>query len=455
LTSATAGATCKPQQSLDKTEGKYAGWMQAVLKCTAAHPVKATGTPITVGFLNSQGDPAGSFPDVTAGAEATVDYINNQLGGLGGNPLTGKPGRPIDLKTCFMTITPSSTTSCANQLVSDHPVFIWEGYQFFGQIADPIFQAAHIPVINFSPITVSDFTSPVLLDIAAGGGCVGAHPGLIDFAVYKLKAKNLAIPWANTPPGVECYYDLEKKPVDAINGSLKPTPKGVKVIASVKEDGYPIAAGAPDDSSQAAQILAQNPQVIIFSGQSSDCFNLLSALSNLGWTAKKIPLVFSGACSNVQSFQQAGAKADGIYVVGAAYNLLDPTSATGLIRQEIAAIDSADAKYQPSQSPTGIEAAMFQTEMTTWLTLDNSSAANKLTSADVLSTLRNTTKVHMFAGLPWGCTSAPKPYVSVCSTAVSALQWNGTGFVNVGKPFDGAYLINGLPIKSSASSYGS
>ncbi len=452
----TSGATCStsPNTALDAQDGKYAGWMQAVLSCTANKPIKATGAPVVVGFLNPQGDPSGSFPDVTAGAEAAVDYINNELGGIGGNPLTGTPGRPIELKTCFMTITPSSTTSCADQIVADHPVFIIEGYQFFGSVADPIFQAAKIPVVNFNPITVSDFTSPDLVDIAAGGGCVGVHPALIHFAVYTLHATNLAIPWSNTAPGVECYYDLEKKPVDIINGTIKPTPPGVTIVPNLTSKGYPIVAGAPDDSAQAAEVLAQKPDAIIFSAQSSDCFNLLSALSNLGWSTKQIPLIFSGACSDLQSFQQAGAKADGVYVIGASYNLLDPTSATGLASQEISIIDSKDKQYQPSQNPTGLEGAMFQTVMTAWLTLDNSPGAAQLTPASVLSDLHNTTNVHMFAGIPWGCTSAPSPYTSVCSTAVSVQQWNGTGFTNVGSNFSAAYLIAGAPIKSTASSYG-
>ena len=38
-----------------------------------------------------------------------------------------------------------------------------------------------------------------------------------------LKAKRVAVPWADTPPGVVCYYDLEKKPLDVLQGSVKGT----------------------------------------------------------------------------------------------------------------------------------------------------------------------------------------------------------------------------------------
>jgi branched-chain amino acid transport system substrate-binding protein len=448
----TPASTCaSPNTSIDAKDGKYAGWMQAVLNCTTAHPLKATGSPVLVGFINPQGDPNGSFPDVTAGAEAAVSYINDNLGGIGGDPAKGIAGRPIKLATCFLSISPSSSTSCANQVVAQKPAFIEAGYQFFGSVVDPIYAAAGIPVINFSPITQADFQGKDIYDIAAGGGCVGVHPALDAFAVYNLHAKNIAIPWSNTAPGVPCYYDLQQKPIEVINGSLTPTPKGVKIVKGVVEHGYPIPPASPDDSAVATQILAQKPQAIIFSAQTSDCFNLLNALSNVGWTAQKIPLIFSGACTDTQEIKQAGSKVDGVYFIGAPYNVLDPTSATGLAGTEIATIDAKMKQYEPSQAPTGLEGAEFQTFMTTWLTLENSPADKSLTSPAIESALSQTANVHMFAGVPWGCTSAPKNYSSVCTTSVSVQKWTGSKFINVGAPFSSAYLVAGTPLHETGS----
>jgi branched-chain amino acid transport system substrate-binding protein len=420
--------------------------MQAVLNCTQSKPIKATGTPVNVGFLNPQGDPNGSFPDVTAGAEAAVDYINNELGGMGGNPLTGTPGHPIHLETCFEQITPNSSTSCANQIVAQKPNFIISGYQFFGSAVDPIYASAGIPVINFNPITQADFQGTNIYDIAAGGGCVGVHPALISFAVYNLHAKNLAIPWSNTPPGVPCYYDLEQKPVQVISGSLTPTPKGVTLVPGLTEKGYPIPPASPDVSATVSQILAQKPDAIIFSAQASDCFNLLNGLSTAGWTASQIPLIFSGACTDTKQIAQAGDKVKGVYFVGSAYNLLDPSSATGLASQEIAIIDSKAKQYQPSQAMTGLVGAMFQTVMTTWIALENSPAATTPDAATVNAALQGTSNVHMFAGVPWGCKAAPANYSSVCSTQVSVLQWDGSKFQVTTKPFDASYIVAGTPL---------
>ena len=57
----------------------------------------------------------------------------------------------------------------------------------------------------------------------------------------------------------------------------------------------------------------------------------------------------------------------------------------------------------------------------------------------------------MFAGVPWGCKSAPENYSSVCSTAVSVLQWTGTTFKSVTKPFSASYIVAGLPLHETGS----
>jgi branched-chain amino acid transport system substrate-binding protein len=306
-------------------------------------------------------------------------------------------------------------------------------------------------VVNFNPITQADFQGTNIYDIAAGGGCVGVHPALIHFAVTNLHAKNLAIPWSNTPPGVPCYYDLEQKPVQVLNGTLTPTPTGVQLVQGLKEKGYPIPPASPDDSAVAAQILGQNPDAIIFSAQASDCFNLLNALSTAGWTSQKIPLIFSGACTDTKQIAQAGSKVAGVYFVGSAYNLLDPTSATGLASQEITVLNAKAKQYQPSQSPTGLVGAMFQTVMTAWEVLNNSSSASSPTASSIESAIAGTQNVHMFAGVPWGCKSAPLHYSSVCSTQVSVLQWTGSKFTVVTPPFDASYIIAGTPLHETGT----
>ena len=57
----------------------------------------------------------------------------------------------------------------------------------------------------------------------------------------------------------------------------------------------------------------------------------------------------------------------------------------------------------------------------------------------------------MFAGVPWGCKSAPANYTSVCSTPVSVLQWDGTAFKTITKPFSASYIVAGTPLHETGS----
>src|ERR1700761_7337973 len=66
--------------------------------------------PVTIGYMNEQGDanPPGELS--TSGAELAVNYINTKLGGVDGHPLK--------LDTCFTT-TEAQGGTCADQFLAD------------------------------------------------------------------------------------------------------------------------------------------------------------------------------------------------------------------------------------------------------------------------------------------------------------------------------------------------
>lgn len=99
--SAPAGSAGCPtiDMSLDADHGSGSGRFESDLKCAAKAPLKAEGEPIVIGFQNAEGDPSGSFPEATLGAQAAVEYTNNELGGMGADIQNGKPGRPLKLES--------------------------------------------------------------------------------------------------------------------------------------------------------------------------------------------------------------------------------------------------------------------------------------------------------------------------------------------------------------------
>jgi branched-chain amino acid transport system substrate-binding protein len=76
---------------------------------------KATGSPITIGWVNLQGGQA-DFSPATRGAKATVKYINEELGGV--------DGHVVKLKTCYIANAEEEGQRCGQLMANDDNVKI-------------------------------------------------------------------------------------------------------------------------------------------------------------------------------------------------------------------------------------------------------------------------------------------------------------------------------------------
>ena len=61
---------------------------------TTAAGEQATGEPIVVGIYTPADNPSFTAPELIDGAEAAVEYVNNQFGGIGGRPIQLSRARP-------------------------------------------------------------------------------------------------------------------------------------------------------------------------------------------------------------------------------------------------------------------------------------------------------------------------------------------------------------------------
>ena len=68
--------------------------------------------PIVIGYVNQEGG-VPAFPEATVGTEAAVEYINGELGGIGGHPL--------ELKTCLVQAEEDGQ-KCGTEMVNDPSV---------------------------------------------------------------------------------------------------------------------------------------------------------------------------------------------------------------------------------------------------------------------------------------------------------------------------------------------
>ena len=184
-------------------------------------------------------------------------------------------------------------------------------------------------MVVVTPITIADFTSTGVYTIGAGGGCLGVHTGLVQFATAEIEELEdvtvdpVGVPWADTPPGVVCFNDLEAKPVDVLDGSGRATPSRRFAPGSDPRRGGG-RTGTPDATPQATEVLDVDPSAsssrrrVLTAGTSS------TRLGRLGWTPDDIPLVLSGSCTDFTAMEAAGDLVDGIYVTGSVDGLLSP-----------------------------------------------------------------------------------------------------------------------------------
>ena len=447
-TVAAKSACAAIDSSIDKDFGTNAGWAKSVYDCTAKTPLKASGDPIVIGFHNPEGDPNGSFPEYRTGAQAAEKYINEELGGIGADYAKGKPGRPLKIEVCSTAISPADSLRCANELAAKKPFAVFSSINFFGNHF-ATFNAAKIPVIIGTPITALDFTSPGTYAIGGGGGCLGVHTGLIEYTTKDIKARTVAVPWANTPPGVFCYNDLEKKPLNVLNGTTTGTGNTASgTLKDLKHIGIPILPGQADVTPQAQQILDFKPDAIVFSAQGADCWTLIASLAKLGWTPAKIPMILSGACIDDAKAKEAGDLAKGINFIGST-PITSTASLSGLLKLESTIYLEKTAKYGAKDDQSkGFTTQGFSGMMAIWeqASLASKGDPSKLTG-DMLDAIFVATKgTHTFGAPPLSCSEAPAPYISVCSSLVTATQWNGTGYDVKRSNFSGLYLIKGTAL---------
>jgi branched-chain amino acid transport system substrate-binding protein len=245
------------------------------LTYTGGKAGKADSTlpPVYIGWLNQQGGSQAIGPLATNGAQMAVNYINAELGGVGGHPLK--------LSTCFITSAEEEGTTCGQQFAANDKIdVIAEGGVAIG--IQPFYSSigTKTPVIAGVAVTPTDAVQPNAVILFGDATHVLGPFG--TYAKDVLHAKSAAL----------VYPDIAgiTQGAAAIEAGLKAAGVTVKAVGYDESQtdltGTLIAAGA------------QTADMVIPYSDSSGCVNLAKSLIQLGITdAKKIvsaPLCLNG-----------------------------------------------------------------------------------------------------------------------------------------------------------------
>jgi branched-chain amino acid transport system substrate-binding protein len=373
---------------------------------------EATGAPITIGMINEENTPAGSFPEIREAEKAAVDYVNKELGGVNGHP--------YKLVTCITDVTPASSASCANKMIDEKVLVVTSGIDFGTSGSLPILEKAGIPYIGGDPLLVPELTSKNALFFA--GGTPGAFLSQDAYIGKELKAKKVSIIYTDNPAGLAAATTFSQKPLEKAGVPAS----GIKLVAA--------PADATDFTPAVAQANASSPDIMMVLFAAQGCSRIMQAKQSLGVTAK---MIYPGSCIGQPVIKAGGAGANGAYFNSEwkLYNdLSDP---------EVALYQQKLKKYQPSSEASGYSQLGFQTIMNLTTVLKTMGDPATLKPQDVFAKLKTQVNQPNFMADNYSCDGSPIPaFASVCNMNDRIVQYNNGKFTDVlGKWISGADLF--------------
>jgi branched-chain amino acid transport system substrate-binding protein len=256
--------------------------------------VRATGDPITIGMINQENTPVGSFPELSLAVSAAVEFVNQELGGV--------DGRPLRLEVCNTRFSAEGSTSCGQQFVQAGVPVVLGGIDVFGNGIDTL-DANGVPFVGGIP--VSNQSVKNRNSFQWSGGIAGATVAFSDYAAKVKHAKSAAIVYGEFGPIADAAAagkeTLEKLGVDHVQ--LVPHP----IISTDLSSPVQVAA-------------ASNPDVLFMLEADTGCKGAYDAVHNAGVTAT---VFYVGACATPAIVAQAGPEKTN----GAIYNVegaIDP-----------------------------------------------------------------------------------------------------------------------------------
>ena len=356
---------------------------------------------IVLGMINQEDAPVGSFPEAREAAQAAVDHVNDDLGGVN--------GRRVRLEVCRTNGSPESSAACANSLLEKRPVAVVGGVDLGAAASLPVFENAGIPYIGGTPALGEELTSSAAWMLA--GGVVGDLLGVADYALSTLKVKKVGAIYVDLP-GVLTTV------IAAAEVVLRS--KGVTDVKLV-----PARADTADFAAPLKAATANRPDAVVVLFPAQSCARIMSAARSLRVTSR---LFYTSACASQAVVDAAGPAAENAYFASGYLPFDDPSP------------DVATWKAEANVAkPNALSQAGFSVVMDVYGLLKEGAD----TPAGVTGKLRTAVNRPGFMAHSFTCDRKQVSLLSaVCNPFVRLLQYKGGKFNDLtGAWVSGAELV--------------
>ncbi len=365
-----------------------------LLPCT---PKRAKGQPVLLGMINTDTAPTGAFPELTQAVEAGVAWINRELGGVG--------GRPISLVTCNTKFSPEGSQACAQQMVDADVIAVLGGIDIFST-AMAILEQNGIPYIGGIPAAFEQVKSPISFQFS--GGTWGAGVAFAQHAVERLGAKRIGIMYGD-------FGSIKSAAVDY--GAEIAKALGAEDVTVVP---FPITA-----TDLIAPLTAANegsPDAIFVFAADTACVPVMKAAQDLAISAQ---LFLTGACAAPKTTTAAGPAAQGVL-----FNVEGPVVGSG--DPDTSMYFDVIEEYGKGLDAAGAGTVSFRSLMNLWLVL--SDLGPDATRAAILERLRSAVDAPSFMGHPYTCDGQQIPeFPALCAPQEVIAEFTAKGLRQAGK----------------------
>lgn len=324
---------------------------------------EATGEPIVLGMINQDNTPAASFPELSQADQAAVEFINEQLGGVG--------GRPLELLVCNTQFSTEGSAACGQQMVEAGVPAVLGGIDVFGTAIDTLADNG-IPWVGGIPVSTQSMTDP--LSFQWSGGTWGATIAFADHAIHEVEAERVSI----------LYGEF---------GSIEDSAQYGRTVlerAGVEVQMVPFPIISTDISSPLQAAASTDPDAIVILAADTGCKPAFDGVAALDLDAETY---FVGACAAPTILADVGDASE-----GAVFNVegpIEPGPDVNLYSEVI-------ERYGDGLDAAGAGTVSFRSLMNLYVLLVEL-GPDAITADAIVDALRDQVDTASFMGHPYTC----------------------------------------------------